>query len=305
MSLEIFNRVLANIKDYDVKIIRLGENGDLFLNPNAIEMFRAIRKELPTARVELFNHFFILNRNLADTLLGEKLIDAVYMNIDGISTYRLAKNIKFERTSENLEYFIKKRNEIGLQIPVHIRALTFKYYMDAVMNNTGRSPVYLPKGTGDVVDDYAEIKSYVKSVIKPSLDSFKRTYACLWAERPSFEHDEVDRSKFHCPQMFKLETEVYVSPDGLWYLCCLDSRQQLVIGDLSREPLANLINSPKREFYLKSLQAREYEKVGGPCMTVQCCHIYHRIPLLSKLLMLASRYSNLFSKIYMYWRNLK
>lgn len=306
MSLDTFERVLNNIKGhgegYGIQVIRLGENGDLFLNPKAIEMFRVIRREFPGTRIELFNHFFLVDRKIADVLLDERLVDAVYMNIDGIRNYRLVKRLDFERISGHLEYFIAKRDSLGLSLPVHVRALTLGFYISAVRNNLKRDPVAMPLGAEDATDDYEDIKAYAQRILNPTTDSFKRTYACLWAERPSFKHERLDLAGYHCPQLFKLETEAYVNPDGCWYLCCLDSRQELIVGDLTKEPLCTLAQGEKRREYLSFLKAGQFERMGGPCRTVPCCHIYHPSRMISALFRVATKYAGLLGRVYSYWR---
>lgn len=309
MSLDTFNVILQKMTDedltgkYALRTIRLGENGDLFLNTNAITMLRAIRTRFPWIKIELFNHFFMLRKDIADILLREQLVDTFYLNIDGMSEmYRLIKKVNFETMISNLNYFIKARDSLGLNIPIHVRALMLKDYVESLHNNFNSYPSHLPDKTLKLRDEFQEIKAYLKNILNPELDSFKKTYPALWAERESLKDKYTNIKKYSCPHLFRIQTEAYISPDGKWYLCCLDSKQELIIGDLTKESFADLINNETRKTYISNLIKREYLKNGGPCKTVHCCQLYHKNKLISLFIKKMTGYTQFINHIYYMWR---
>ena len=309
MGLDTFNIIVRRMIDEDIiaryglRTIRLGENGDLFLNANSITMLRTIRARFPRIHIELFNHFLMARRDIADVVLRERLVDAIYMNIDGVfEMYHLIKKVNFDAVISNLAYFIKARDSLGLSIPVHVRALTLKNYVETLSNNFNSYPSQLSDRTLKPRDDFHEIKTYVNKILNPGLDSFKKTYPALWSEREALKNKLTNIKAYACPHLFRIQTEIYISPDGKWYLCCLDSKQELIIGDLTKESFADLINSETRKNYISNLIHRDYLKNGGPCGTVHCCQLYHKNNFISQCIKSMTGYSHVINRIYHLWR---
>jgi len=283
--------------------IRLGENGDMFLNPDAIEIMRKVRRRLSGATLELYNHFYLVEPSLTDVLLKERLVDAVYLNIDGMhDNYRKAKGIHLDRPLANLRYFIARRNSLGLRIPVSVRALTLSDYVATVSTNYHTSPRLVDPDDLDAAQDYAELASLMRGILTPRLDSFKKSIVTLWGERDSLRELGIDEGKFACPLLFRIQRELCVRPDGGCYLCCADSKQELLIGNLAEESFEAVVLGETRRFYIECLQRRHYDSIGGPCMTVYCCQIHHKSRLVTRAFRLMTQYGWLLRMSYEFWR---
>jgi len=300
MSLETFELVLENIRNYGARnrsfpeIVRLGENGDLFLNGEALKMLRRIRTVLPSASIEIYNHFRMISPAISDALLGENLVDAVFSNVDGTErTYREVKKTDFDKSFANLRYFIGKRAETGKRVPISIRVMTLRYYSDVLRGNFGVKPAHVPGESLNETDDFPAVEKLLKGIIDPEMDRVGRTWPVLWAERHNLADAAFREKDYSCPQLFKNRREIYVSPAGTWYLCCLDSRQELVIGDLTKTDVRTLMESPERQKYLQLLSKHEFSGIGGPCRTVHCCQVYSRYAFVSRLLRALTKYSSL------------
>jgi len=309
MSLEILDAVLERLDDAtgllsrDSLRIRLGENGDLFLNPDAMAILRKVRNRIPTATIELYNHFFHLKPTVADILLQEGLVNAVYMNVDGMhSNYKKIKNIPLDIALANLVHFIERRNSLGLRIPISIRALTLEDYVATVQANYKRPPLWVEPGDLEVDDDYNELRSLINGILTPGLDSFKKSFIALWAERDSLRQLGLDESRFACPLLFRIEREIFVRPDGGCYLCCADSKQELVIGNLARQSFKEVVRGEKRRIYIDRLRKREFRNIGGPCTTVYCCQVHHKVKSISLAFNYLTKYSWLLRMTYEFWR---
>lgn len=289
MSLDTFESIVINLISREflvnnrLKVIRLGENGDLFLNENAVGMLRIIRKKFPYTVIELYNHFYMMKPSISDALLKEKLIDCIFTNIDGVDeNYKKVKNVDFDTTIENLSYFIKKRDDAGISIPVIVRALTLKNYIDVVKANFNALPAYVSKEMSNIPDDFQLINQELNKVLNKKMDRLTKGWVCMWGER---EHlGGKNRNGYSCPMLFRNDREIYIAPDGKWYLCCMDSKQELIVGDLTKDSVQELVMSKKRNQMLKMLKSRNFTGIGGPCRTVECCHVYSANPLISRLI---------------------
>ena len=251
MSLDTFESVVRNLNSSEflannkVRVVRLGENGDLFLNENAIGMLRIARKKFPYAAIEIYNHFYMMKPSICEVILKEKLVDSVFTNIDGIEdSYEKVKKINFNTTMNNLCYFIEERDSMNLLIPVTVKALTLRHYIDVVKTNFNTFPAYVSKELLKVSDDFLLIKKMFDKVLNKKMDKLIRSWVCMWGERENLSKEKQDR--YACPMLFRNEREIFVAPDGRWYLCCMDSRQELVIGDLTKSKVCELVLSKKR-----------------------------------------------------------
>ena len=246
-------------------------------------MLRIARKKFPYAAIEIYNHFYMMKPSICEVILKEKLVDSVFTNIDGIEdSYEKVKKINFNTTMSNLCYFIEERDSMNLLIPVTVKALTLRHYIDVVKTNFNTFPAYVSKELLKVSDDFLLIKKMFDKVLNKKMDKLIRSWVCMWGERENLSKEKQDR--YACPMLFRNEREIFVAPDGRWYLCCMDSRQELVIGDLTKSKVCELVLSKKRSQMLKMLKKRDFTAIGGPCKTVECCHIYNRKPLISRII---------------------
>lgn len=296
MSIETFDALMANLVQASdglgdpIKTFRLGENGDLFINKNAIYFFRTIRSRFPKATIELYNHFRILTPSITDILLDEKLIDAVFMNIDGLGhSFESTKKTSFPVTMDNFLYFINKRNSLNLHIPMSIRTLTLTQYTDVVYSQYGVLPAQVTPPVPKETDGFQSVSSACRQLLRKG-DSLKRSWPILWAEREMLKNVHVNENKYSCPMLARIKSEIFVSPEGKCYLCCLDSRQELLIGDLTTTKLENILSSPQRLLYIKDLGNRRFSKTGGPCRTIHCCQIHHKNRFVNASIRFLTRY---------------
>lgn len=304
MSVETFDALMANLVQASdglgdpIKTFRLGENGDLFINKHAIYFFRTIRSTFPRATIELYNHFRILAPHISDILLDEKLVDAVFMNIDGLGqTFEATKKTSFPITMDNFLYFINKRNTLNLNIPISIRTLTLTQYADVVYSHYGVLPAQVRQPVPDETDGFQAVRNTCRKLLKKG-DSLKRSWPILWAEREQLKNIPIHENKYSCPMLARIMSEIFVSPEGKCYLCCLDSRQELLIGDLTTTTLQDVLASPQRLLYINNLRNRRFSAIDGPCRTIHCCQLYHKNRLVNASIRFFTRYQFITNKIF-------
>jgi len=71
--------------------------------------------------------------------------------------------------------------------------------------------------------------------------------------------------------MSRVESEIFVAPNGDWYPCCYDDNNDIVLGNVTNSTLLEIHNSPTRRNFISKLKARMYDEIGYPCNTVACC----------------------------------
>lgn len=122
----------------------------------------------------------------------------------------------------------------------------------------------------DVPDDFKEIKKILIHLLNPGTDKIGRIQIFGWAEREKILAKGIPKN-ITCPMLDRLETDIYIAPDGRWYSCCLDSNNENVFGNINKESLNDIYFGEKRHNFIKLLTQRKYKEIGGPCRTPSAC----------------------------------
>ncbi|MFH0876156.1 MAG: radical SAM/SPASM domain-containing protein [archaeon] len=272
-------------KKHNVKRLELGENGDAFLNKDLIKILRYIKEQTPKLRVALSTNFQNFTKEKAEIILREDLVDSFTCNIDGSDNqnYFEVKKLTLNRTKINLFTFLKLRKELKSKASLRILVLTLNNYIQTIHNNFKFYPTKLkdPK-LRKIPDDFKAIKKQISRKLGPK-DRIVRSWVFAWAERGKIDPKTLNYKKYVCPNLLRIKREAFIAPDGTWYLCCLDSDNELVIGNVMNQTLDEIFHSEKRKKIIDMLARKEFGKIGGPCKTVNCCYIMHKRPLLSRV----------------------
>jgi len=287
MSVDVVRNIVEQVQRepslQGVKHFQCGENGDAFLNPQALDCLRTIRRHVPDAEIGIFTNFQRLDPGIAEILLEERLIDQLSCNIDGHDEvhYRAVKKTGLERARINIEAFLKLRNARGLKVPLHILSVNYNDYRLAIKRHFGFEPsnVKQPQ-SASISQDYKLICAQWIPKLNPQIDSIEPVRCFFsWAEREKAGQQPINYKRFTCPKLHRLRTEAFIAPDGRWYACCFDADCELLIGDTTQVPLIDLMHSPRRSELLRMLEAQRFGEIGGPCKTVNCCQLISLHPL--------------------------
>jgi len=294
----IVREVSTNPNLRSVTHFECGENGNAFLNPKVLECLRIIRRGLPRCTISVFTNFRNLTKDKIIPILQENLIDMIYCNIDGHNEYyySIVKGVDLKRTKQNLLDFLQIRKTLHANVPLVIYAITYRKYVNTVKNNFGFIPHKLHgKELKDIKDDYALIKATWRSLIDKEKDRIVPAHAVFcWAERPKIDTASLAYNKYRCPNLERVKHEAFIAPDGTWYACCLDENNELVIGNLKKDSLVNLMKSPERRKLIWMLEERKFREIGGPCKTVNCCQQLHESKVLNIVLAYAQAHPRIF-----------
>ena len=282
MPLDLVGKILDESAVYDIVSIDVGENGDSFLNPQALEILRLIRSK-SRAMVRMFTNFRSFKPDLIDAVLQEGLLDKVITNIDGATpeAYRAVKGLELDRVEPNIHHFLARKEALRSPTEFRIQALTLHHYVDTVRRVLDRDPVHVPDHLVDSIDDFDQIVERWRSHgVVP-----ERSVVTLWVEsqNPVRERTSVrqiargiQRRVFPKPcRMFdKIERGLFIAPSGQVYLCCADFEFEITLGNLRQQTVREVVESGRRRDILKALARREFHKIGGPCKNPEMCRIY-------------------------------
>ncbi|MFA5038993.1 MAG: radical SAM/SPASM domain-containing protein [Candidatus Omnitrophota bacterium] len=263
-------------KFHNIQIVSAGENGDIFLHKECLDFLRMIRRFLPGTKVQAYTNFRMFSPPLIDAVLGEGLLDFIGCNIDGADqeSYFKVKRTDLGVVTSHLFYFLKKRRRLWKNIPLHIQVLTYHDYVKSVHNCLGVFPEKLqgqPPDTAVLKDDFPLIRAQFLPYLDHPKDKILRSAVIAWAERDQLKYPDEAACALDCPQLDRIEKEAFIAPDGTWYACCWDGKNELALGNVLKESFNEIYFGTKRRRLIESLKRREFALVGGPCAKIQCC----------------------------------
>jgi radical SAM protein with 4Fe4S-binding SPASM domain len=142
-------------------------------------------------------------------------------------------------------------------------------------------------------DDFNEVKKKYTPLIDQKKDAIVRSSVIGWAERAFIDTNTIDYARWTCPLLHRIEKEAFIAPDGAWYLCCLDSKAELQLGNLNETSLDEIYIGKKRNQLISMLEHRQFNAIGGSCRTVNACQqiypsvwakLYHQLQKVRQLL---------------------
>ena len=280
MPLDLVRKVLCESAAYPIESIDVGESGDAFLNDAAVDILRHIRSA-SDASIRIFTNFQNFTPDRIDLVLSENLLDKVVTNIDGATpeTYRAVKGLDLARAERHILHFLRRRRELESPVDFRIQCLTLHRYVTEVRRRLGRDPLYVPAHWLEVDDDFeAIVAQWVPRGVTPT-----RSFVVLWgearaagvkAERSWREARLGLRQRLlprPCRLLERLERSLFVAASGKVYLCCADFNFELILGDLHRETVPQIVEGAQRRERLDAVRRRAYRRVGGPCLNSHLC----------------------------------
>jgi len=285
MPLEYVKKIICEITSdkfrtyHNIKRIEVGENGDAFLNKDFIDILRLIKSKIPQVNLERYTNFQNFTKEKARIILSEELIDSFYCNIDSSnnSNYLNIKGLDLDNTMNNLINFIKLRKELNSNAPLNVLVLTLNKYINTIYNNYNFYPIKLNDiNLRNVPDDFSIIKTRLKKILDSKTDKVIESWVVGWAEREKIDITKIDYAKYYCPNLIRVENEAFIAPDGTWYACCLDSNNELVLGNVIKKSINEIFFSKRRKELISMLKKKKFARINGPCATVNCCQYLNK-----------------------------
>lgn len=282
MPFDLVKKIIdeASSEDFPdgLEYVCLSENGEAIYNKDFLDICRYIRKKLPKVKIDLMSNFGMMTEELSASIIKEKLIDQITINIDGHNdkTYRSVKKISFTSITRNFRKFIELRKKYFPELDVRINCLTsFEYTLtvNAVLGN-------LPEQVKDNIpySDASLVKKELSKFMDFDNDShagFVESKSGFWAERESVKRYQartgIKNEDLECPMLDRVKSDIFVAPNGNWYPCCLDDNNDISLGNINTNSILELFNSEKRKDFINKLENKKFDEIGYPCNTVLAC----------------------------------
>ncbi|KKL53302.1 hypothetical protein LCGC14_2276790, partial [marine sediment metagenome] len=194
--------------------------------------------------------------------------------IDGSTpeNYYNVKKIDFQNIMVNLRDFIQIRKKLNINVPLNVLVLSLHKYTHTIRNSFGFLPSKVKNSNlAGIPDDFVIVKKQLEDILDEKKDKIIESSVIGWAEREKINIKDLRYKKFKCPNLHRIKTEAFIAPDGTWYACCLDSNNELVLGNILALSINEIYFSIKRKDLIESLSKKQFREIGGPCKTVNCC----------------------------------
>ncbi|MBF0184404.1 MAG: radical SAM/SPASM domain-containing protein [Magnetococcales bacterium] len=262
------------VEKYQVVKYVVGENGDSFINKEALDILRYIKHRNPKAHIFCVTNFQQLTPEKSATILAEGLISSLCLNIDGSDPerYQAVKGLAYQEVlEEHFRTFLRIRESVQSPVPIHLSILSMHNYLQAVQNRFHRLPTQLRDAQATQwADDTEEVRARWAPLLRPG-DVISRMRPMFWAERALVDKTTLDYSTYRCPLLKRIRSEAFIAPDGTWYACCFDDNYRLALGNVYQQSVDAVACSPAREELIGQLEAQAFARIGPPCDTVNCC----------------------------------
>ena len=276
MELDLVTKLVDEVTSSDfektghkISHCNIGENGEPTLNKNLLPILREVRRIGCT--ISMYTNFSKLDENLAYTLISEKLVDNFHTNIDGCDsiTYNIVKGLDYQTLSKNVMSFLGIRDLVqDSKTNLFIHVVTAENYKNAVYKHFKGHPTKLGR-VGYVKQEAEKIVKTWKVLLRPS-DGIAVDDCLMWAER--FGKNKIP-GQFTCRNIGRVETNIFVNPNGDWYVCCFDVGNELVLGNLYKQSIVEVADSYTRKRTVRLLNQQRFDELGPPCDRVDCCQV--------------------------------
>lgn len=242
MSVEVLDRVFENLRTDPrfkrVKTINLHNGGETLMHPERVALFeriayhklqfKAIEKTFP--KINLLTNGMLLREKLSRELLALKVLNEVGFSLDGGSPEAfedLRVNAKWGKFSENVEDFVRLKNEI-----------------DSTVSTFGICIVPKPHALNDswMHPDFQHTARLLDSV------EYRRLHD--WGGLVDIgEKPEINKKG--CDLLLK---QLVVLPNGDVTVCCNDLNSEAVVGNIQESDLYSIYKSQERLKYVHLLK---------------------------------------------------
>jgi uncharacterized Fe-S cluster-containing radical SAM superfamily enzyme len=224
---DIWQAICDQMGDYPWSILNLGTDGEPLLHPRFLDMMRYARQK-GLAPINLTTNGLLLEGKLADAILDEEVVDVVNVSLDALSEekYRLIRGGSHARVYGNVENFLAERNRRASRVKVQVNIIDQPEVHDEL-------PAFVAHWQGRV--DNVLVRTYydathVTGQPGPDLTGKQGPFAAV--------------TRWPCQQFWR---RFNVADDGTARFCVDDWYNRTQIGDLHRETIAQLWQSPAYE----------------------------------------------------------
>lgn len=208
MKEEVWKKIIDDTRDLGITYRPFILN-EPFVDKRMANIIRYI-KEDPTASVEFNTNGEPLTPKRTDEII-EAGVDLVRFSVDGFKreTFDEARGISYDKVYANVEYFIKAAHSADREIQTEVRMIK------------------LPGTTEEQKEFYKYWQTY-----NPTSIIFTDLYRYPW-------EGQTESLNLPC---IKILDEMFFYVDGRATLCCWDSKERQIVGDVTKEHVLDIWN---------------------------------------------------------------
>ena len=242
MPLSDFKKYCNQIMPYlNIKRVMLTGLGEPLLDPTIYEKIAYIKKKWPHIYV-----YFFTNGALLDVERGKKLIksgiDEISISFNGgeKKDYEKVMGLEFEPTLKNIMAFLRYRKKNKIKKPL------VKISCVLIKDNEGSEQEYI-----NLFKNYAD-----SVVVKPAINwagtkkDFKRS--------KKYKEKAQKNKGWACRGIW---STVDVQVDGKIVICCNDYEQKMPVGDLNKQTIKEVLNSPQLNKIKELHLNKQFDKI--------------------------------------------
>lgn len=226
MSRELYKKIIDEGSKYRVKIICFYLNNEPLLDENITERIRYAKEKIPYAKTVLSTNASLLTREITHLILN--YVDVFSFSIFGIRKYDYEKmmlGLNFEKTIENIDYFLRYRKEKGFKNRVLIRYVIGNNYLLRQEAVRGLRKIYEFWDKKGIWCSWYLLVTRAGNVrsLQYNTRQNKRLRGCWYMNTPL--------------------TFMNILFNGDVVLCCMDSRREVILGNVKEKSLYEIWNS--------------------------------------------------------------
>lgn len=240
MDFDLYKKIIDDASQYEMQSLGACGYGEPLMDKLLFKRLNYARQKLPEGKIYVSSTCYLLDKSIYEAMAN--YVDILKISFYGMSkkTYELSHrgNLKYEVSLKNILGFlqyIKNRNKK----PYTITLLT--------ITDTNKNDVQ------SFIDFWSPLVNEV-AVWKPHNYADGRSYR------------KIDHSRqVSCGRLFN--GPLYVHVDGRVSMCCFDYNSQLIIGDMKKQTIYEILHS---EAYLKLKKAHQDRNFQGN-ICYECC----------------------------------
>jgi len=232
MDMDLFKKVIDDAVPFGITSVALTGFGEPFTDPQLFERCEYVRQKLPKAKIYTSSNCFLMTPEKYDNVA--RYIDTLKMSIYGLSKETYEKCHR-----GNLDRDVSYSNILGFL--ERIKGLEKKPYTIGLLVITD--------------DNKHEMEDWVK-FWEPKLNE-----VFVWLPHnfsDAKEYRKIDAAKVvSCGRPFK--EPIYVHADGLVSGCCFDFNEKLLVGDLKKQTIQDILDSDTFKRLIKAHKVKNFK----------------------------------------------
>lgn len=238
MSQEEFENIVKKImEDFpSIKTVIITGFGEPLVDKDLIKKIKFLNKNYLKLQIDIYTNASLLNKKFSEELLKRKTHKINFSINATEKNYKKITGLDYKKVRENILYFVKRKKELGKEFPL----VNFSLMI--------------------IKENEKDIKDFIK-LWSPYGDSVMTYLPLDWAGNKKIETVETplfNKKKWPCLPLWQ---NITIDVDGDVIMCCQDYESKVKFGNVLKQPIKEIMNSPKfkkiREMHKKGIYSMD------------------------------------------------